>query len=74
VIPPGATKPAYKITDGLSHPVAVALDAAGNLYVASDDYGRDGGEISMYAPKSKHPTRTVERGKYGDPVSLALSP
>ena len=74
VIPPGATTPAYKITDGLSHPVAVALDAAGNLYVASDDYGRDGGEISMYAPNSKHPTRTVERGKYGDPVSLALSP
>ncbi|MBV8198405.1 MAG: hypothetical protein JO263_09725, partial [Candidatus Eremiobacteraeota bacterium] len=73
---PGASSPSYQITNAIDHPIALAVDGRGNLYVGSDHWQnpRARGSISVYAPNTQTPIRTVRGDRYGYPISLALSP
>ena len=66
---PGAKTPAYKITKGTYDPSALALDTAGNLYVANPARN----QISVYGRGRSTPSRTifVVTG-LDDPEAIAL--
>ena len=59
------------ITDGVTNPVEIAFDASGNLYV-SNAVTSDRGAVTVYAPGSLRPSRTVT-GYRGVSYALALS-
>lgn len=50
--------PIRTITDGVSKPVAIATDTAGNLYVFNGG-DKTGPFLSMFAPGSSHPSSTL---------------
>jgi serine/threonine-protein kinase len=64
VYEPGDNSPMRKITQGINEPIALAQDAAGNLYVANG--GELGhhykGSITMYPPGSDKPALTITAG------------
>jgi hypothetical protein len=67
----GSSSPSYRITDGVDDPVALAVDGNDNLYVANGAYGHRG-SVAVYAPNAQHPSQSIESGRYGPPVALAL--
>ncbi|HEV3153139.1 MAG TPA: hypothetical protein VGZ02_05000 [Candidatus Baltobacteraceae bacterium] len=72
----GQKSPAYTITKGIASPVALTLDAQGNLYVANYSSQTDSGSITVYAPGSSAPSYTIPirstPGNYQPPGSMAL--
>jgi hypothetical protein len=67
-----ATKPDWQLNGGLQEPRAVAIDAAGNIYVS--DYGA--GQVRVYAPGASGnamPVRTITVPSGGEPQSLAVN-
>jgi len=52
---PGAKTPSYKITKGTYDPSALAVDTAGNLFVANPARN----QISVYRPGRSTPSRTI---------------
>jgi sugar lactone lactonase YvrE len=63
-------KLSYVIADGIASPAAVAVDSAGNLYVANVGPHRPG-SVTVYAPGTKTVLRTIADG-IDEPVSLAF--
>jgi sugar lactone lactonase YvrE len=76
VFAPGARSPFRTITQGINKPSALMFDRAGNLFVANcspcDSYGKkQGGSITVYAPGSGVPSRTITNG-IDWPVAMAF--
>ena len=73
---PGQTNPSRTITQGIHHPVALALDAGGNLYVSNNGFNDGskhlGAAITVYAPGSRTPLRKITQGILG-PGPIALN-
>ena len=71
----GGSTPVRTITKGIKAPLALAVDSKGRLYVVNNPpyEGSSGqsGWISVYAPGSSQPMRTV---KVRNPAALALDP
>jgi hypothetical protein len=57
------------ITTGIENPTTLSLDASGNLYVGNSTASNEG-DVSVYAPKSVKPQRTLS-GIIGVPKGLA---
>jgi hypothetical protein len=66
----GSTKPHATITKGLTYPVGIAIDHAGNLYVSNYEPYSDQ-NVQVYAPGSKSPSRTITDG-VSSPVGIAV--
>jgi serine/threonine-protein kinase len=57
----GSTRPHLRIIKGLTYPIGIALDRAGNVYVGNHvPYGTT--NIQVYPPGKKSPTRTITDG------------
>jgi hypothetical protein len=59
------------ITTGIENPTTLALDGSGNLYVGNSTTS-NAGDVSVYAPKSVKPQRTLS-GIIGVPVGLVAN-
>jgi sugar lactone lactonase YvrE len=59
------------ITTGVDDPTTLALDGFGNLYVANST-GTNEGDVTVYAPKSVNPLRTLT-GIVGEPKGLVAN-
>ncbi|HEY1682834.1 MAG TPA: NHL repeat-containing protein [Candidatus Tumulicola sp.] len=68
IYPPGKEQPTLDITKGVTAPVAVAVDSAGNLYVAN---AGNPSNVKVYAPGGKSPVRSLG-GHFVEPTSLAF--
>jgi hypothetical protein len=72
----GESRPSRMITDGLESPKILALDGAGNLYVANlgtlGKHGYKDPSVVEYAQGGSKPIRTITEGIVG-PASLAFS-
>ncbi|MGB8150121.1 MAG: hypothetical protein WCE97_02895, partial [Candidatus Cybelea sp.] len=68
--PKGSTKPSATITKGLTYPVGVAIDHAGNLYVSNPE-PFSAPNVQVYAPGGKSPSRTITDGATV-PVGIAI--
>lgn len=71
-IPRGARRPSLKITDGVTDPYALALDASGTLYVSNPCWSSGSPcQVSEYAPgyTSGPPTTTIS---VQSPTALAF--
>jgi hypothetical protein len=66
---PAASTPTLTISDGISVPIVVLLDPAGNLYVANS--GGTTGSVTEYAHGATSPSRTITTG-VNFPFGLAL--
>jgi hypothetical protein len=62
--PPGSTTVSRHIEDGIKHPVAMAADPAGDLYVGNAGFGPDR-YLVMYKPGSTSPDVIVYHRAYG---------
>src|SRR3984957_20828232 len=51
-----------KITQGLTNPSGLAVDARGTLYAANYDNGNPGGTGVAYAPRARSPSLTHSQG------------
>jgi sugar lactone lactonase YvrE len=76
VFAPGASSPFRTITQGIDLPRVLMFDGSGNLFVANcspcDSYGKKhGGSITVYAPGSGVPSRTITNG-IDWPVAMAF--
>ena len=69
VYPLGSFYPYHTITAGIHTPDALAVDSAGNLYVAN----LNGHDVSVYAPGGSVPIRTITDGA-SSPRALAIGP
>lgn len=69
VFPTGASTPSYQIN--VVQPSALAFDGSGNLYVASFYAPVAGtGTVSVYAPGSATPSRTIDVGVEADALAF----
>jgi len=74
VFAPGGSAPAYTIGWGLNSPVALAFDAARNLYVLNNGVFQTGygaPSVTVYAPGRRVPSRTIRRGLF-NPQAFAF--
>jgi serine/threonine-protein kinase len=73
----GSTKPRLIITKGIVYPDGIAIDRLGNMYVANhvtDSQERDTfgpGNVVVYSPGSKSPSRTITSGVVS-PVGITV--
>jgi sugar lactone lactonase YvrE len=65
--PKGSTTLKTTITDGISNPLGLAIDKAGNLYVSNYPAA-----ITVYPPGATSPSKTITGGGMVDPFGLAL--
>jgi hypothetical protein len=65
VYAPGSTTPARTITSGLSQPIAVTTDAAGDLYAANEN------DVTVYGPGRTTVGYTITSG-IANPTALAF--
>ena len=63
----GSTTLKTKITDGISNPLGLAIDAKGNLYVSNYPAA-----ITIYAAGTTSPSATITGGGMIDPFGVAL--
>jgi hypothetical protein len=74
----GATSPAATITTGIANPRALAVDGAGDLFVAnqsgssSSSSSGSSGSVTVYNTGSSSPARTISDG-VNNPNALALT-
>jgi sugar lactone lactonase YvrE len=71
VYKPGTTSPYRTISEGISLPSTLALDSAGNLYVANWGANMFRSSISIYLPGQSSPIREINKG-IGYPLSLTF--
>lgn len=71
VFAPGSTTITRTIVSGFNRPLAIALDAAGNLYVANIGRRRHSGNVTVYASGSSSVSRTIRKG-IDRPVDLVV--
>ena len=69
VYAPGKSSTEYQIVEGIYEPVALAFDGDGNLCVAN--IGGEG-RVSIYAPASQKPLRSIQSGPLGEPRALGF--
>ena len=62
VYAPGQKKPLRTITQGIHEPVAMAVDAAGNIYVGNAGSGQQHASITEYAAGSTSVSRKITSG------------
>ncbi len=73
VYAPGDSSPSRIITGGIVHPMALAVDGAGNLY-ALNMGGAPSNSVTVYAPGGSEPIRTITDGVVGSGMPGAGSP
>jgi hypothetical protein len=76
VFAPNGTKPIRTITKGLENfkgYLSMAVDAAGDIFVANDGNDSTGGSIAVYSPNQSKPRRVIRNG-ITNPAFLALTP
>jgi serine/threonine protein kinase, bacterial len=71
VYPPGQTSPSLTITQRIVNPDDVAIDTAGNIYVANTGTSKIAGWITVYRNGRKNVWRTIRTG-VNYPVRVAL--
>ena len=64
-------QPLGKITDGIDMPTALAVDAAGDLYVANSNASHGTADVAVYRPGALHPFRMI-RSDQGIPRVVAV--
>ncbi len=64
----GSKKPHTVITDGVPHPVGVAIDGSDNLYVANR---LQSSNVVVYPPGRQSPSRTITDG-ITSPVEITV--
>jgi YVTN family beta-propeller protein len=67
----GSPRPIRIISDGVTKPVALAVDAAGDLFVANASTASSAANVEMYAPGSLIPAATYHAG-ISAPAALAI--
>jgi hypothetical protein len=67
IYPPRATTPSLVLTQGLTAPISVAVDAGGNVYVSNRATTPD---IVIYPPGSTTPSATIEGSLIQFPANL----
>lgn len=73
----GSTTPSYTITNGITNPFVMAVDASGNLYVTNwtETTTSQASSVSAYAPGATNPTYTInENGQFMMSFAFALPP
>ena len=65
---PGGQTPSKTITDGITSPVATAIDSNGVLYVTNDSEGN----VEEYQPGGYHPFKTITQGLI-TPVAVTVN-
>jgi DNA-binding beta-propeller fold protein YncE len=71
VFGPGSSTVTRTISAGLNRPLAIALDAAGNLYVANIGRRHHSGNVSMYLAGTSSVARIIQKG-IDRPVDLVV--
>ncbi len=73
VYAPGKKSPSRIIYGGVDEPNALALDSAGNLYVANECASSSctRGSVTVYPPKATKPSLTITQG-FGTPSALTV--
>jgi DNA-binding beta-propeller fold protein YncE len=67
----GGESPIKTLTTGVSDPTGLAIDAAGKLLVANNN-GTGVGNVAVFAPGAKKPSKTFGNGILVDPQSINL--